>query len=431
MGETQDKRKLQFQTDGSETIQKLCGVGGTNSTVFIEDVLQVKEEQLGCSFDRTKIMVRLNIDNGGNLPALTKVSMTLVIPELGDEASSDSCNNTFILAATEAVEQLDTCQALWEEANIEELMREYEVRLTCDLKMLDILFNLSGSGMSKYPCCKCTWNNTIDASERRAGITSYTEGESRGNYDNWLENYQKILDGTQPGKLTGGLRGLPISEFLVNNVERIVVTPELHLHLGVINTIIVPRLKSIFTVGQMAEWELEAGVSKDDYFDGIFNGNGCSRLLENCETVKKHAPLYYPLLQKYKAAKDCMFKKRDNLQDEDMTEIRSRHAEVMEEFKHMNMPVTHKMHLFHRHTLPTIDYERRTMAFFGEHYAEHVHKVYENYSKNYNNSLYNEVRDDDGNVTKKRNERRKLEMEAYNCVRFGVPEPKKKRASRS
>ena len=102
----------------------------------------------------------------------------------------------------------------------------------------------------------------------------------------------------------------------------------------------------------------------------------------------------------------------------------------MEEFAHMNMPVTHKMHLFHRHTVPTIEYERRTMSFFGEHYAEHVHKIYDNYSKNYNNSLYNEVRNDNGNVVKKRNERRKLEMEAYNCVRFGVPEPKKKRASR-
>ena len=104
---------------------------------------------------------------------------------------------------------------------------------------------------------------------------------------------------------------------------------------------------------------------------------------------------------------------------------------LIEEFKHMNMPVTHKMHLFHRHTLPTIDYERRTLSFFGEHYAEHVHAVYDKYSKNYNNSLYNEIRDAEGNVAKERKERRKLEMEAFNCVRFGVPEPKKKRARRN
>ena len=428
--ELQPNRSMRMKSDGSETIQKLYGVGGTRSTWFIEDVLAVKEQQLDCSFNRANIMVRINIDNGGSSPALTKVSMSLVIPELGQEASSDSCNNTFILAATEAVEQFDTCTALWEEANMEELLREYEVRLTCDLKMLDILFNLSGSGMSKYPCCKCMWNNRIDVHEDRDGITSYTEGVSRGKYEDWLVNYQKILDGTEPGKLTGGLKGLPISAYLVDNVERIVVTPELHLHLGIINTIIVPRLKSIFTISEMAEWELEAGVCKEDYFEGIFNGNGCSRLLEKCETVKKYAPLYYPLLQKYKTAKECMFKKRDNLGDEDMIEIRSKHSELMEEFAHMNMPVTHKMHLFHRHTIPTIDYERRTMSFFGEHYAEHVHKIYDNYSKNYNNSLYNEVRNDNGNVVKKRNERRKLEMEAYNCVRFGVPEPKKKRASR-
>lgn len=416
--------------DVIETIQKLFGVGGTKSTWFIESVLAEKEEQLGCSFNRDNIMVRLNLDNGGSSPALTKVSMSLVIPELGDEASSDSCNNTFILAATEAVEQFDTCTALWEEADIEELMREYEVRLTCDLKMLDILFNLSGSGMSKYPCCKCMWNNRITADEKRAGITGYTEAESRGDYEDWLVNYQKILDGTEPGKLTGGVKGLPISEYLVNNIERIVVTPELHLHLGMMNTIIVPRLKTVLTVAEMAEWELEAGVCKEDYFEGIFNGNGCSRLLEKCETIKKYAPLYYPLLQKYKTAKEFMFKKRDHLDDEDMLEIKVKHAELMEEFAHMNMPMTHKMHLFHRHTLPTIEYERRTMSFYGEHYAEHVHKIYDKYSQNYNNGLYNEARDDDGNVVKKRHERRKLEMEAYNSVRFGVPEPKKKRASR-
>ena len=78
---------------------------------------------------------------------------------------------------------------------------------------------------------------TIDAAERRNGITSHTERESRGTYEDWLTNYQTILDETEPGKLTGGLRGLSISEYLVNNVERIVVTPELHLHLGMINTI--------------------------------------------------------------------------------------------------------------------------------------------------------------------------------------------------
>ena len=110
-----------------------------------------------------------------------------------------------------------------------------------------------------------------------------------------MTNYQKILDGTEPGKLTGGLRGLPISEYLVNHVERIVVTPELHLHLGMINTIISPRLKTILTIEEMAEWELDAGVTREDYFEGTFNGNGCSLLLENCEAVEKYAPLYYPL----------------------------------------------------------------------------------------------------------------------------------------
>ena len=428
--ELKPNRSLRMRTDGSETIQKLFGVGGTKSTWFIESVLGTKEEQLGCSIDRDNIVVRLNIDNGGSSPPLTKVSMTLVIPELGDQASSDSCDNTFILGATEAIEQVDTCTALWEETNIEELMQEYEVRLTCDLKMLDILFNLSGSGQSKYPCCKCMWNNRINVGEKRAGITDYTEAESRGNYDDWMVNYQKILDGIQPGKLTGGLQGLPISEYLVNNIERIVVTPVLHVHLGMINTIIVPKLKSIITVAEMAEWELEAGVTKEDYYDGIFNGNGCSKLLENCEAVKKYAPLYYPLLQKYKKAKEKMFKKRDNLSDDDMVEIKFVHAEFVEEFAHMAMPMSHKMHLFHRHTIPTIDYERRTMSYYGEHYAEHVHKVYDKYSKNYNNSLYNETRDNNDNVKKKRKERRKLEMEAFNSVRFGIPEPKKKRARR-
>ena len=31
-----------------------------------------------------------------------------------------------------------------------------------------------------------------------------------------------------------------------------------HLHLGMMNTIIVPRLKTVLTVAEMAEWELEA-----------------------------------------------------------------------------------------------------------------------------------------------------------------------------
>ena len=97
----------------------------------------------------------------------------------------------------------------------------------------------------------------------------------------------------------------------------------------------------------------------------------------------------------------------------------------------MNMNYTHKMHLFHRHSLETVEVERRTMAFFGEHYAEHVHQVFEKYSKNYNNGMYNETRDSNNNVTKKRTERRKSEMEAYNCLRFGIPEPKKKRAKRT
>ena len=60
-----------------------------------------------------------------------------------------------------------------------------------------------------------------------------------------------ILDGEQPGKKTGGLKGLPVSEYLVDNASRIVITPVLHLHLGMINTIIYPRLKSVLTIASV------------------------------------------------------------------------------------------------------------------------------------------------------------------------------------
>ena len=82
--------------------------------------------------DRENVFVRLNIDSGGRKPLLTKLSMSLIIPELGDMASNDSHKNSFVLASTSSYEQFSVVEALWCAANVEEIIKKYEIRLTCE-----------------------------------------------------------------------------------------------------------------------------------------------------------------------------------------------------------------------------------------------------------------------------------------------------------
>lgn len=410
-----------------QIMERLYAVGGTSTMQLINMVLNERKSELGRDIEDFGVVVRLNIDNGGKNPNLTKVSMSLVIPELGDQASNDSHKNCFVLASTTALEQFDTCEALWEMAQIESIFESrHMVRLTCDLKMINILFQLSGASQSKYPCIKCWWKNRLDANEVANGETKYDQAEPRGDYEEWVEFYEKVQSGeVAAGKSSGGVKGIPISKYLTDNRQVIVVTPELHCHEGILNVCIVPDIKKKFGNKAIKEWELEAGVSKGTYFDGKYNGNGCSKLAEKCEVIKKYSSAHYKLLKRYKDLMFHMFKKRDNLTVEHIQQARNALNRFIESWKEVKLNVTPKVHWVITHGMERLELEHRTLGFYAEQFAETLHQKFEKTTSSYNDSVI-----DPNTLLPTRRNRRIRELEAFNCLRHGIPKPKKTRAKR-
>jgi len=231
--------------------------------------------------------------------------------------------------------------------------------------MVDIMFQLAGAGQSKYPCVRCLWRNRLTNKEINEGITPYTSAPLRKGFDQWKEFLSWVPEGGKGGRNNFGVRGLPVSEYVTNHIGRIVMPPELHVHLGIINTCVIPRIEQKLGKEKIAEWELEAGTCKKEYFEGQYNGNGCSKLAAKCECLKTDAPEIYDVLQKYKKLKKHVFKKRNNLTLDDVEKCRETIKNFMEAWKEAELRVTHKLHWMKEHAMSVIEHERRTLAFYA------------------------------------------------------------------
>lgn len=159
-----------------------------------------------------------------------------------------------------------------------DLIKLDEVRkIVCvDLKMANILGGI-GPHSSFFPCtfCEASKNSLSEPGKLR------TFGSIRKHNTNWKETgaNQKQLKNFFSCAYLPILKE-PDDELVIN----IIVPPELHLMLGVVNKL-YELLLQVFPEAAI-EWAKQCSVEKNSNFASGFNGNNCKTLLNNTNKLE-------------------------------------------------------------------------------------------------------------------------------------------------
>ena len=130
-------------------------------------------------------------------------------------------------------------------------------------------------------------------------------------------------------------------------------------------------------------------------------------------------------MKRYKDLKYHLFQKRDNLTSEHINQAKKSVAEVTKSWKELKLNVTPKTHWVFTHGIETLEREFRTLGYYAEQFAETLHQYFEDTT-----SCYNDSTTDPLTGLQTRKNRRVRELEAFNCLRHDIPQPKKTRAKR-
>ena len=161
-----------------QVVEKLYAVTGSNPLKLVDGILKTRSQKLDEDIDRSGVECRLGCDFG---QGMTKIVLSLVIPEFKELASSDSHKNTFTLATMKAGESKESITALWKMSGAEKLFSKYKVKFVTDLKLYSIMFSLN-SCRCKQPCIICFWKGTLNKDETRDGCSVYNAAALRGDY---------------------------------------------------------------------------------------------------------------------------------------------------------------------------------------------------------------------------------------------------------
>ena len=384
--------------------------------VFCKDVkglLEHLKEKRGYH-SRTKCMVKIYIDGGGQNPSSLKVSLTL--EKLEDETSSPSkarlrwsyaqgvSSNVFkdsgimrlqLLAITENInESYENIEIMLDQLNLDSLEDEgYVVFYAWDMKVENVYYGI-GSNSSTCPCTKCE----LPKKDFGKSQFIFTGGKLRtiGSIRKNAHVYQQKAEAfTGRGKLSSAeqmnCEKAPLCKSKPNETLVVALQPFMILHniLGIVNDLYNHLDKLLKNSSLSAkDWAIDAlKLKREKYFGGNFKGNQCDALLNNLDkleellknagtdTFEKCSNLL-DAFKAYKVVKDACFGLHLDPNYEHFIQVFGR------AWQKLGLNATVKDHDLFVHAVQFLEFMeskgmKHGLGFYGEHTGERVHSAWD------------------------------------------------------
>lgn len=261
----------------------------------------------------------------------------------------------FIVGLAQGVqENYENVYKLWKLINIDDAAKEGTISV--DLKLANIMSGLMVHS-SLYPCTWCIVKK--DQLKDRAELR--TIGNITDNYLLWLKSGGKSDTGknyyncVQRPVFTGDDDKLILD---------IIPPPELHLMIGVVNSIYNHMLKESNESALL--WAKSCHVERDVTNGGTsFNGNSCKKLLNNVDLLRSICPIsclkFVRTFDDFQiVVKSCFGKNLD-------PEFKS-HIDTFRQItsKYLNISVTPKAHCVFHHVEEFCTKSQQALGFYGE-----------------------------------------------------------------
>ncbi|CAH0547097.1 unnamed protein product [Brassicogethes aeneus] len=312
--------------------------------------------------------LKLGIDGGGGF-----LKICLSIQEISNNgcetASSKSViaykqfkdtgvKKVFILAISQSTQENYENVCVWSALNIS----TFDETIATDLKLANILVGIM-SHSSSYPC---TWCYARSDELETCGELRTTKNILE-NYENWIKsgtikNNAKFYKNCNNPPLFSCAQETPVLQ--------IIPPPELHLMLGVVNTLFGHMMKE-FEAESLA-WAKACHAQREVTHGGHgFKGNSCRRLLSNVDVLRAKKKL--GLLKYVKAFEDfnevvkaCF---GNNLDENFATYINI----FKQSFLDLDIKITPKVHAVFYHITQFCKENNMALGFFSEQAMESIH----------------------------------------------------------
>lgn len=249
------------------------------------------------------------------------------------------------------------------------------MKFVSDLKMISIVNGLQGS-RARHPCMYCTvkQDDLINKGHLR------TFGRMRKKHAAWVTAGANKRKGWKEYE---NCKYPPILSYEHDGMLVLIVMPppELHLLLGVVNTVF-EGLVRVWGLENAISWAVAVGVSRESYHGNTFEGGPCRTLIKPKNIAKLQAmappfiqPVCDALLAFDRVVTECFGMKYDSSVD---------HAALCEDFKQKYLEagsdlcrVTPKVHCVFHHVSEFIALEKDSLGRFGEQAIEASHQKWQ------------------------------------------------------
>lgn len=257
-------------------------------------------------------------------------------------------------------ENYDNVLKVWSLLNLNDL--DESVTIATDLKLANILVGIM-SHASLFPCtwCFAPKAELIECGEYRTlgeCISNSSAFEENGSKKKKANNYKNSI---HPPIFTGDDNDLVLD---------VIPPPQLHLLLGVVNTMC--KHMSSECEADILRWTKECNVSRE-FFNGSpsFAGNSCKKLLNEVDVLRSFCCLkclkYVQCFKDFRAVVDSCFSQ--NLEENYEKNIFA----FKKSYIALEIPVTPKVHAVFFHVLHFCRRTGKALGFFSEQSIEAVH----------------------------------------------------------
>lgn len=274
----------------------------------------------------------------------------------------------FIIGMANVQENYHNVKALWSTIGI----KNCEGTTATDLKLANILAGLM-SHSSTHPCTYCIAKSggLIESGELR------TIGDISENYANWLES------GGAPStakEFKNCVNEPIISDNIDDLILDLIPPPELHLMIGIVNTLFDHMVKEF---GDEAfAWARACYGHRESKKGGhAFNGNGCKKLLDKVDILRSICSIgclkYVEVFDNFRRVVDSCF--GTELDIGFTTYIKN----FMDSYLALEISVTPKAHIVFFHVPQFCTKYNKPLGFFNEQAIETIHFEFKSFWEKY------------------------------------------------
>lgn len=288
-------------------------------------------------------------------------------------------NKLLILAlAPSSQENYENVSQLWQKLNID----SFEGTIATDLKLANILAGIM-THSSFYPCTWCY----ASKNELNNCATSRTMGNTLQNYAKWCEAGSVKEDAK---KYKNCIHPPVFTTSEDKQLLQIIPPPELHLMLGVVNTL-YKHLLTEFEQDAL-RWAQSCHVTREiRYGNSSFNGNSCKQLLEKVDLLRSRSQNlgclgYVCAFENFRAVVHACF--GCNLDPDFIEKI----VAFKDSYLQLNLRITPKVHAVFFHVPEFCEEMQKGLGFYSEQAMESVHadfkSVWNKYKVSKDHPLY-------------------------------------------